>query len=156
MLCALVLAGCLGFQAPPAVLGGQAPSFALKDLRGHTVRLNRYRGKVVLLNFWATWCAPCLAEMSELDRLQKDYQAKGLQVIGITYGKNRAARVIKVIRKLKIGYPVLRGTNNLAAGYGIGPVLPVTIVVDREGVIRDRFIGILEPEEFERIRELFK
>src|SRR2546423_436856 len=60
-----------------------APAFALKDLRGRRVRLDDYKGKVILINFWATWCAPCQAEMPELVKLQKQYQARGLQIVGV-------------------------------------------------------------------------
>ena len=64
---------------------GPAPAFELKDIKGRIVRLSDFKGKVVLLNFWATWCAPCRAEMPDLVRLQNEYQSKGLQVVGMTY-----------------------------------------------------------------------
>ena len=124
-----------------------APSFALQDLRGKTVRLEEYRGKIVLLNFWATWCAPCQMEMPELMKLQKQHAAEGLQILGITYEKEPAAKIARITRKFKLNYPVLLGAKSLSDSYGIEEALPVTVIVDRDGKIRDRIIGIMEPEE---------
>jgi thiol-disulfide isomerase/thioredoxin len=128
----------------------RAPSFALKDLRGRTVRLDQFKGKVVLLNFWATWCPPCRAEMPDLVKLQREYGDRGLQIAGITYPPERASRVRRLAGELKINYPLLFGTSEVASLYGVRDVLPVTVIVDREGRIRDRILGILTPEEFEQ------
>lgn len=141
----------LDSQAPPA------PAFTLKDLRGRTVRLGDSRGKVVLINFWATWCAPCQAEMPELVKWQKEYRARGLQIIGVTYPPERRGSVRRVARRLKLNYPVLFGTSATAEAYEVGDVLPVTVIVDREGKIRWRVLGILESEEFkEKVVPLLK
>ena len=130
--------------------GANAPNFELKDLRGHSVRLSDYKGKVVLINFWATWCPPCRAEMPELVKLQKENESRGLQIIGVTYPSYRRDAVRRLARQLKLDYPVLFGTRALASRYGVGEVLPATIVIDREGKLRGRILGILEPEEFEQ------
>ena len=127
-----------------------SPQFALKDLNGKTVRLSDYKGKVVLLNFWATWCAPCRAEMPDLVNLQNEYQAHGLQVVGITYPDYSRRAVRKVARQLRVNYPIALGSRELAAQYDVGDVLPTTIIIDREGKIRGRILGIMEPEEFEQ------
>lgn len=126
-----------------------APDFKLKDINGQSVRLGDYRGKVILLNFWATWCAPCHAEMPDLVRLQKEYRSKGLQVVGITYPDYTRAGVRAMARRLRLNYPILLGTRDLADKYGVGEVMPTTVVIDREGKIRARILGILEPDEFE-------
>ena len=125
-----------------------AADFSLKNLNGRSVRLSDYKGKVVLINLWATWCAPCLVEMPELVRLQRQYEARGLQIIGVTYPDARRASVQRIARRFKLNYPVLFGTPDLLDKYEIGDVMPATVVVDREGKIRDRILGILEPEEF--------
>lgn len=125
-----------------------SPQFALKDLNGKTVKLSNYNGKVVLLNFWATWCAPCRAEMPDLVKLQKEYQAHGLQVVGVTYPDYSRRAVQKVARQLRVNYPIVLGSRELAAQYDVGEVLPTTIIIDREGKIRGRILGIMEPEEF--------
>ena len=131
--------------------GGQAaPEFSLKDLKGKRARLGDYKGKVVLINFWATWCAPCKAEMPELVRWQSEYKDQGLQIIGITFQPYRAVDVRETARKLKINYPILLDTGKVADLYEAGEVLPFTVVIDRNGNIRDRIKGIIDAEEFEK------
>ncbi len=127
----------------------RAPSFALKDLQGRTIRLSDYKGKVVLLNFWATWCPPCRAEMPDLVGMQREYGSRGLQVIGITYPPQERGEVRRFIRKLRINYPVAFGTKETKALFDQGETLPLTVVIDREGNVRDLIEGILLPEEFE-------
>jgi thiol-disulfide isomerase/thioredoxin len=144
---ALLLSFLLNFPVYQDAHLQTAPSFALKDLRGKTVRLDNYRGKIVLLNFWATWCAPCQMEMPELQKLQKQYADKGLQILGITYEKEPAAKITRITRKFKLTYPVLLGVKSLSDSYGIEEALPVTVIVDRDGKIRDRIVGMMEPEE---------
>ncbi len=124
------------------------PRFSLKDLNGRTVSLSDYKGKVVLLNFWATWCPPCRAEIPDLVRLGKEYQSRGLQILGMTYPEYSLRVVRRVARQLKVNYPVLLGSRELAAEYGVEEILPVTIVIDREGRVRGRILGIMDLEEF--------
>lgn len=128
----------------------QAPSLKLKSIQGRTFRLSAYKGKVVLLNFWATWCPPCRAEMPDLVRIQREYGARGLQVVGITYPPQTLGDVRRFVRKLKVNYPVAMGTKEIKALFDESETLPVTIVIDREGNIRERIEGILLPEEFEQ------
>jgi thiol-disulfide isomerase/thioredoxin len=137
----------------PVVASGQgnkAPALALKDVRGRTVRLSDYKGKIVLLNFWATWCPPCRAEMPDLIKLQRRYRSRGLQVIGITYPPEEIGEVRQFIRKLKVNYPVALGTKEAKTLFDESDTLPVTIIIDRQGSVHDRIEGILLPEEFEQ------
>jgi thiol-disulfide isomerase/thioredoxin len=129
---------------------GNAPALALKDLRGRTVRLSDYRGKVVLLNFWATWCPPCRAEMPDLVKWQREFRGKGLQVIGITYPPTEWSEVRQFIRSVGVNYPILIGTLKTKALFDAAETLPITIVIDREGNVRERIEGILLNEEFEQ------
>lgn len=135
---------------PPAGQAADAPAFALKDLGGRVTRLSDYRGKVVLINFWATWCPPCLAEMPELIKWQKEFEGGGLQIIGVTYPPEDPGRVRSLVKRLKVNYPILLGTEKVAALYDVAEALPVTVIIDREGKVRDRIIGIIDPEEFEQ------
>lgn len=128
----------------------RAPDFTLKGLSGQVVQLSDLKGKVVLINFWATWCAPCRAEMPELIKWQKQYQNKGLQIVGITYPPYKTIRVARLTKSLKTNYPIVFASKKLAGLYAVGEILPVTIIVDRQGMIVDRILGILEPEEFEQ------
>lgn len=152
----ILLAALLIVQPVPAINHSassqavSAPAFALKDLRGRTVRLSDYKGKVLLINFWATWCKPCLVEMPDLVKLQEEYESHGLQVVGITFPPMAQKEMKSVAQKLKINYPILFGTDAVSAAYHANSVLPTTIVVDREGKIRARILGILAPEEFDR------
>lgn len=130
--------------------GKKAPDLALKDLRGRTVRLSDFKGKVVLVNFWATWCPPCRAEMPDLIKMQREYGERGLQVIGVTYPPQTAREVRRFIRKLGVNYPVAFGTKETKTLFDQGETLPVTIVIDREGNFRELIEGILLPEEFEQ------
>ncbi|HUQ33848.1 MAG TPA: TlpA disulfide reductase family protein [Pyrinomonadaceae bacterium] len=129
---------------------GKAPALILKTLQGRTLNLSAYRGKVVLLNFWATWCPPCRAEMPDLIKMQRDYRGRGLQVIGVTYPPEEIGKVRQFIRKLKVNYPIALGTKETKALFSQSETLPLTIVIDREGNIRERIEGILLPEEFEQ------
>ena len=135
-----------------AVVFGQervSPEFALKDLNGSTVRLRALRGKVVLINFWATWCPPCRAEMPDLIRLQREYARRGLQIIGITYPPETKTRVSRFARSLKVNYPIILGTRQIRARFSSEEILPLTVVIDRDGKVNDIISGILLPEEFD-------
>jgi thiol-disulfide isomerase/thioredoxin len=137
----------------PAVTLAQAPRSAppvvLKDLNGRTVRLTDFKGKVVLLNFWATWCPPCRAEIPDLIKWQREYGSKGLQIIGVTYPPTNRRRVRSFLRALKVAYPVLLGDKKTKALFDTGETLPFSVVIDREGNVRENIEGILLPEEFE-------
>ena len=133
----------------------KAPQFELRDVNGRTVRLSDYQGKVVLINFWATWCPPCRAEMPDLVRRQREYRAKGLHIIGITYPPENKDRVRRFARSLKVNYPIILGTRQLKARFSSDEDLPLTIVIDRDGKVRDIIVGILLPREFdEKIKPL--
>ena len=127
----------------------QAPQFELKDLNGRTVRLSDYRGKVVMINFWATWCPPCRAEMPDLVRLQREHAKQGLQIIGITYPPEQKDRVRRFARSLKVNYPIILGTREIKARFSSEETLPLTVVINRDGKVNDIISGILLREEFE-------
>lgn len=132
-----------------------APSVVLKDLNGRTVRLADFKGKVVLLNFWATWCPPCRAEIPDLVKRQRQYQPQGLQVIGITYPPTSRRAVRTFVRQFKMNYPVWLGSKGTKALFDPGETLPFSVVVDREGKVTATIEGILLPEEFdEKVRPL--
>lgn len=152
----IVLAALIAFS-PAGVLSQEvkAPQFELKDLNGRTVRLSDYRGKVVLVNFWATWCPPCRAEMPDLVRLQRKHAKEGLQIIGITYPPEKKTRVREFARKLKVNYPIILGTRETKARFSSEETLPLTVVINRDGKVSDIISGILLREEFdEKIKPL--
>lgn len=127
----------------------QASQFTLKDIDGRTVQLSDYKGKVVLINFWATWCPPCRAEMPDLVRLQREHARHGLQIIGITYPPEQKDRVRRFARSLKVNYPIILGTREIRARFSSEETLPLTVVINRDGKVNDIISGILLREEFE-------
>ncbi|HEU4343016.1 MAG TPA: TlpA disulfide reductase family protein, partial [Candidatus Binatia bacterium] len=128
-----------------------------KDIQGRYVRLSDYRGKVVLVNFWATWCPPCRAEIPDLIRLQREYGSRGLQVIGVTYPPQKLAEVRRFVRRAKVNYPIGLGTKETKSLFSESEALPMTIVIGTDGVVRDIIEGILLPDEFEqKIKPLLK
>jgi thiol-disulfide isomerase/thioredoxin len=145
---AMFLLAALPFVA--AGQSAQAPPLALKDLRGRTSRLSDYRGKIVLLNFWATWCPPCRAEMPDLVKWQREYRKKGLRVVGVTYPPTDLIEVRKFIRSLSVNYPVLLGAKETKSLFDPAETLPLTVVIDRKGNVSDVIEGIILPEEFEQ------
>jgi thiol-disulfide isomerase/thioredoxin len=133
----------------------KAPVIALKDLTGKTVRLSDFKGKVVLLNFWATWCVPCAAEIPELIKWQNDHKSEGLQVVGITYPPTSAAKVRQFARENKINYPVLFGFKATKKLFEPSDTLPMTIIIGKNGNIVDRIDGVIFADEFEnKVRPL--
>ena len=127
-----------------------APQFVLKDLEGRVASLKKYRGKIVVINFWATWCAPCLAEIPEFVRLQRSYRNRGIQVIGVTYPPVNPARVRRLAVKSRINYPLLFGNRRIAKLYGVTNLLPVTIIVDRQGRLEARIDGVTDLQEVKK------
>jgi thiol-disulfide isomerase/thioredoxin len=127
----------------------KAFQFELRDVNGRTVRLSDYQGKVVLINFWATWCPPCRAEMPDLIKLQREHAKQGLQIIGITYPPERKARVRTFASRLKVNYPIILGTRQIKARFSSEETLPLTVVINRDGTVSEIISGILLREEFE-------
>jgi thiol-disulfide isomerase/thioredoxin len=144
---------------PMVALGqeSQRAELTIKDIHGRYIRLRDYRGKVVLLNFWATWCPPCRKEIPDLIRLQREYRRRGLQVIGVTYPPQKLAAVRRFVQRAKVNYPVGLGTKETMLLFSESETLPMTIVIGKDGRVRDIIEGILLPEEFEqKIKPLLK
>ena len=144
-LCACVLiAASLSAGAQPAhvhsLVGKHAPSFARRDLSGQSINPGSLRGKVVLLNFWATWCAPCEHEMPRFSAWQREYGSQGFQVIGISMDDDRDSAQ-KLAEKLKIDYPVAMGDAKLGERYGGVLGLPMTFLIGRDGKVLAQFQG---------------
>ena len=131
------------------VQGVRAPDFTLTSLDGSTVRLSDFRGKAVLLNFWATWCAPCKIEMPWFVDLQKQYASQGLQVIGVAMDDSGEDAIAKFTKQMGINYPILIGKEAVGDAYGGVEFLPTTFIIDRQGKVVDRVFGLVSRSEFE-------
>jgi cytochrome c-type biogenesis protein len=127
-----------------------APDVEFEALDGKPIRLSSLRGRVVLLNFWATWCQPCRAEIPEFNALQRDLESKGLSVVGVSVSAVDTSDSIRNFQKdIKQDYTILRGAEEIGSQFGNGPGLPVTYILDREGRIRQKFVGPQTRENFE-------
>ncbi len=145
-------------KEPVSATGGtMAAEFALTDLDGKTVKLSDYKGKVIILDFWATWCPPCVKEIPHFNELNKTYGSKGLVVLGVSVDQDGAAAVLKFKKKSAIDYRVALGNDQTYKTYqnylpkdergGI----PFTFVIDRQGVIREHYVGYRPKEVFEGV-----
>ncbi len=129
------------------VNGTLAPNFELTSLEGRQVKLSDFRGKAVLLNFWATWCSPCKIEMPWFIELQKQYGPKGLQVLGVAMDDSGKDEIAKFANTLGVDYPVLLGKEAVGQAYGGVQYLPTTFYIDRQGRIVDRVFGLISESE---------
>jgi len=144
----LSLCLCIGwvFLFPHCSKGGKAPSpalapdFTLKTLDGQEMTLSKLKGKVVLLDFWATWCAPCREAIPHLINLQKTYQAKGVEVIGMSVDRGDVETVRRFVKSMDIPYPIMLTPEEVSRNYGV-TALPTTILIDKEGKIRQKLLG---------------
>lgn len=134
-----------------------APDFTLKDADGKTVRLSDYRGKVVLLDFWATWCGPCKIEIPWFMEFERKHKDQGFAVIGISMDEEGWAAVKPYVAEFGINYRILLGSDTTAQLYGGIDALPTTFLIDREGKIAASHVGLTNKSDFEHgIQELLQ
>jgi len=154
-MCGILVTNALALNCVAAphparsLLNKRAPEITRADLTGTRVDLKSLRGKVVLLNFWATWCAPCLVEMPVFSGWQQQYGASGFQVIGISMDDD-VAPVRTLVAKLKTSYPIGMGDAKLGEQYGGVMGLPLTYLIDRKGIVRARFQGETDTKAIEK------
>lgn len=134
----------------PAKDRSPAPDFTLKDADGATVRLSDYRGKVVLLNFWATWCGPCKVEIPWFIEFEKTYKDQGFAVLGVSMDEDGWKVVKPYIEQHKLNYPVLLGDEEVSKTYGGIDTLPTTLLIDREGRMASLHLGLDTRDEYQK------
>jgi peroxiredoxin len=126
-----------------------APEFSLKDANGQTVRLADYRGKVVLLDFWATWCGPCKIEIPWFMEFEKEFKDQGFAVLGVSMDEDGWSAIKPYVQNMKMNYRVLLGNDAISTAYGGLDSLPTTLLIDREGGIASTHVGVsMGKEEF--------
>jgi len=123
-----------------------APDFVLKDLQGKDLKLADYKGKVLVLNFWATWCPPCRAEIPDFVEAYAANKDKGLEILGVSVDRMTADRLLPFVSKAKINYPVVLADAKIVQDYEPGDYIPTTIIIDKKGIVRRRHIGQMEKE----------
>jgi thiol-disulfide isomerase/thioredoxin len=129
--------------------GTAAPDFALQSLEGKTVHLADFRGKAVLLNFWATWCEPCKLEMPWFVELQKQYGPQGLEVVGVAMDDSGKDAVAKFAKDMGVNYTVLLGKESVGDEYGGLEYLPTSFYIDRDGKVVARVFGLRSRSDIE-------
>jgi thiol-disulfide isomerase/thioredoxin len=154
-----VLPACSGAQSEAEALpvapveNALAPDFELTDMQGNAVRLNDYRGKVVLVNFWATWCPPCVEEIPSLGRLQQKFSTEELVVVSVDVGEEKAS-VQEFLKKVPARYPVMLDPDGRTVADWNLRAFPTTFVVDREGRISLAYFGGLQWDSSEIVDQL--
>ncbi|MSR89124.1 MAG: TlpA family protein disulfide reductase [Candidatus Margulisbacteria bacterium] len=150
----LVLVAC----AVSVMLGSQSfsetlktgPKFVLKDVSGKTISSKSFKGKIVVLNFWATWCPPCVGEIPYLVALQKKYEKQGVQVVGVSMDEDQSG-VPAFVKAHSMGFPVLYATPKLQKDLGGIRSIPTTYILDRNFKIVEKLMGYHDLEGFEKV-----
>ena len=148
----------LGSVFAGSVLRGQdgstlteAPAWKLTDLSGHEVSSAQFKGKVVVLDFWATWCVPCIGEIPGYIELQKKYGAQGLAIIGVSVDQGSPEAVAKFAKAKGMNYVILMADDSIADAFGGLGAIPTTFLINREGRIVHHKVGAMPHEEYEKI-----
>jgi len=145
---AFFLGGALTLAADSKIA---APEWQLSDVDGKPVKLSDFKGKVVILDFWATWCPPCRAEIPGFVAIQKKYADKGFTVIGVSLDKQGPSVVKPFMRELGMNYPVVMGNPKIAGDYGFITAIPTTFVIDRRGDVVTAYEGFRDQATFESL-----
>ena len=130
-----------------------APDFTLQDANGKAVKLSDYKGKVVLLDFWATWCGPCKIEIPWFIEFQRKYKDRGFTVLGVSMDEDGWQIVKPFAEEYKMNYPVVLGNDETATAFGGVEVLPTTFIIDKEGRIVATHKGLTGKDEMEKAIE---
>jgi peroxiredoxin len=147
----LILATCAACSSQadrPAEARKPAYPFSLKDSNGQAVQLSDYRGKVVLLNFWATWCGPCKVEIPWFVEFERQYRDRGFAVLGISMDEEGWDVVKPFLAGMNVNYRVLMGDEDVARAYGGVESLPTSFIIDREGRIAATHVGLVSKSAY--------
>ncbi len=134
----------------------KAPDFELENTNGEKIKLSDYKGKIVIVDFWATWCPPCREEIPDFVQLQKEYKSD-LQILGVSLDTGTKSDVIPFMKEHKMNYPVVFGTMEVVRDYGDIQSIPTTFVIDQKGNVVNSFVGYHKKSVFKaEIERLLK
>lgn len=136
-------------------VGKKAPDFTLPGANGKNIKLSEFRGKAVLINFWATWCGPCRQEMPLLNKIHKDFSGKGFSMLGINID-NKPKNAIKMMKKLGVNFPVVFDKDKTVSESMGVEAMPFTLLVDQSGVVRYVHKGYVPGDEKKYRAEILK
>jgi len=152
-LCALALplVSAVSARAEALPVVGPAPAWSLKSLDGKSIGLAELKGKVVVVDFWATWCPPCVHEIPGYIALQKKYADRGLVIVGLSVDQ-KGASVVEAFAKAKgVNYPLALATPEIVEAFGGVEGIPTTFLIDRDGKIRHTKVGSMETDDYEKL-----
>lgn len=128
----------------------QAPNFELTDMKGNPLSLSALRGKVVLLDFWATWCPPCVAEIPHFKELHTQYKGRGFEIVGLSLDEGGEEAVRSFAEKHQLQYPIAPAKHQIAQAYGGIQGIPTTFLIDKKGYVAKKYIGYHDKKDFEQ------
>jgi len=147
LLAVAALAGC----STPASPAADVPQFSFSSLEGKTVAMKDLSHKVVIVDFWATWCGPCREEIPHLNELYSELKGKGLEIVGISMDTDGTDGVKDFAREFRIQYPIVMGDEKVAESFGGILGLPTTFIIDRKGKVAKKYIGLPPAQDMSRI-----
>ncbi len=158
LLSEINLSSSLRAEAPPAAAAssglpvlGDSPAWNLVALDGKLVGRDELQGKTVVVDFWATWCGPCVHEIPGYVALQKKYADRGLVIVGVSVDRKGETVVPPFAKKMSINYPLALATPEVIEAFGGIEAIPTTLLIDREGKIRHRKVGAMDTEDYEKL-----
>lgn len=135
---------------------GNAPDFTLLQLNGESFTLSSLKGKVIILDFWATWCPPCIKGIPDFIDLQEEYKEQGLEIVGVLLDQGKKASLESKVKEMGINYVVVPGGREITQAYGGVRAIPTTFIIDQNGNKVKKYVGLNSKETFEsKIKELF-